>query len=141
MRIYKTRTTPGYPQSDCMVERFNRTLLNSLAMYTSNHQRDWEDYLLYVLFAYRSAVHESTGVSPTNMMLGRDVRVSVDLVIQLPDDEIPQNLPGYVQHLQDIMEEVHMEVRGTLGHSAARMKTYYDRKSDGEVYQPGDALW
>ena len=75
------------------------------------------------------------------MMLGRDVRVPVDLVIQQPDDEIPHNVPGYVQHLQDIMEEVHMEVRGTLGHSAARMKTDYDRKSDGEVYQPGDAVW
>ncbi len=48
MRIYKKRTTPGYPQSDGMVERFNRTLLNSLAMYTSNHQRDWEEYLPYV---------------------------------------------------------------------------------------------
>ena len=86
-------------------------------------------------------MHESTGVSPTKMLLGRDVRVPVDLVIQRPDDEIPHNVPGYVQHLQDIMEEVHMEVRRTLGHSAARMKTYYDRKSDGEVYQPGDAVW
>ena len=75
------------------------------------------------------------------MMIGRDVRVPVDLVIQRPDDEIPHNVPGYVQHLQDIMEEVHMEVRGTLGHSAARTKTYYDRKSDGEVSQPGDAVW
>ena len=140
MRIYKTRTTPGYPQSDGMVERFNGTLLNSLAMYTSNHQRDWEEYLHYVLVAYRSAVHESTGVSPTKMMLGRDVWVPVDLVIQRPDDEITHNVPGYVKHLQGIMEEVHKEVRGTLGHSAARMKTYYDRKADGEVYQPGDAV-
>ena len=84
----------------------------------------------------RLALHALVSIAST---LGH--RVSVDLVIQLPDDEIPHNLPGYVEHLQDIMEEVHMEVRGTLGHSAARMKTYYDRKSDGEVYQPGDALW
>ena len=141
MRICKTRTTPGYPQSDGMVERFNRTLLNSLAMYTSNHQRDWKEYLPYALFASRSAVHESAGVSPTKMMLGRDVRVPVDLVIQRHDDEIPHSVTGYVQHLQDIMEEVHMEVRGTLGHSAVRMKTYYDRTSDVEVYEPGDAVW
>ena len=141
MRIYKTRTTPGYPQSDGMVERFNRMLLISLAMYTSNHQRDWEEYLPYVLFAYRSAVHESTGESPSKMMLGRDVRVPVDLVIQRPGDDIPHDVPGYVQHLKDIMEEVNMEVRCNLGHSAARMRTYYDRKADDEVYQPGDAVW
>ena len=29
----------------------------------------------------------------------------------------------------------------TLGHSAARMRTYYDRKADDEVYQPGDVVW
>ena len=82
MRIYKTRTTPGYPQSDGMVERFNHTLLNSLSMYTSNHQRDWEEYLPYVLFAHRSAVHESTGVSPSKMMLGLGVRVPVPGLIR-----------------------------------------------------------
>lgn len=42
MRIHKTRTTPAYPQSDGLVERFNQTLLNSLAMYTLNNQQDWE---------------------------------------------------------------------------------------------------
>ena len=92
MCICKTRTMPGYPQSNGMVERFNRTLLNSLAMYNSNHQRDWEEYLPYVLFAYRLAVHESTGVSPSKMMLARDVRVPVDSVIQQPRDEIPHDI-------------------------------------------------
>ena len=60
---------------------------------------------------------------------------------QRPGDDILHDVPGYVQHLKDIMEEVHMEVRGTLGNSAARMRTYYDRKADDEVYQPGDVVW
>ena len=33
------------------------------------------------------------------------------------------------------------EVRDTLGHSAARMRTYYDRKADDDVYKPGDVVW
>jgi hypothetical protein len=40
--IKKTRTTPLYPQSDGMVERMNRTLLNSLSAFVSDHQRDWD---------------------------------------------------------------------------------------------------
>lgn len=40
--IDKTRTTALHPQSDGMVERFNRTLLDYLAKYTDKSQRNWE---------------------------------------------------------------------------------------------------
>ena len=33
LHIHKTRTTPYHPQCDGLVERFNRTLLNMLAIY------------------------------------------------------------------------------------------------------------
>ena len=52
-----------------MVERFNRTLLQLLHSYTEQ-QEEWERYLPYVLFAYHTAVHTSTGVSPFEMMFG-----------------------------------------------------------------------
>ncbi|KAF8788374.1 hypothetical protein HNY73_009880 [Argiope bruennichi] len=35
----KTRTTPLHPQSDGMVVRFNRTILNHLALFVSRNQR------------------------------------------------------------------------------------------------------
>ncbi|CAK6964302.1 unnamed protein product [Scomber scombrus] len=38
--VNKTRTTPLHPQSDGLVERFNRTLATQLAILTSQHQRD-----------------------------------------------------------------------------------------------------
>ena len=53
-----------------MVERFNRTLLQLLRTYTET-QDEWERYLPFVLFAYRTAVHTSTGVSPFELMFGR----------------------------------------------------------------------
>ena len=57
---HKTRSTPYQPESDGMVERFNRTLLMMLAMFAAENRDDWDDLLPAVMMAYRSSVHEST---------------------------------------------------------------------------------
>ena len=69
--IRKSRTTPYHPQGDGMVERLNRTLLQMLRAYVSKSS-EWELHLPLVLFAYRSAVHPSTGFSPFELMFGRN---------------------------------------------------------------------
>ncbi|PIK46726.1 hypothetical protein BSL78_16415 [Apostichopus japonicus] len=45
LEINKTRTTPYYPQSDGMIERFNRTLEAMLALVVAPDQRDWDCWL------------------------------------------------------------------------------------------------
>ncbi|MCG7879381.1 MAG: RNase H-like domain-containing protein, partial [Candidatus Thiodiazotropha endolucinida] len=69
--IKKTRTTPYHPQSDGMVERFNRTLERLLSAFVNAEHSDWDERLPYVLMAYRSSVNETTGYTPNMMMLGR----------------------------------------------------------------------
>ncbi|GFW52475.1 retrovirus-related Pol polyprotein from transposon 412 [Trichonephila clavipes] len=66
--IDKTKTTPLHPQSDGMVERFNRTILNNLSPMVSKNQQDWDQKVPLFLLAYRSAVHETTGYSPSQML-------------------------------------------------------------------------
>ena len=68
--VAKSRTTAYHPAGDGLVERFNRSLLQMPRAYVQQHQ-DWEQYLPLVLYAYRTAVHASTGVSPFEMMFGR----------------------------------------------------------------------
>ena len=40
LAIRRTRTMPLRPQSDGMVERFNRTITQQLALFTANNQDD-----------------------------------------------------------------------------------------------------
>lgn len=83
--IKKTRTTALHPQSDGMVERYNRTLATQLSLFVDNHQKDWDQHVLLLLMAYRSAVHDTTRCTPAKPMLGRDLRLPVD--IRLPRRE------------------------------------------------------
>ena len=68
--IRKTHTMAYHPQGDGKVERFNRSLLQLLCTYIDKEE-EWEQYLSLVLYAYRSAKHSSTGVSPFLLMFGR----------------------------------------------------------------------
>ncbi|GFY23821.1 retrovirus-related Pol polyprotein from transposon 412 [Trichonephila clavipes] len=73
LAIDKTRTTALHPHSDGMVERFNRTILNSPSLLVSSNQQDWDKKLPFFLLAYMSAVHEITSYSPSQMLFGHDL--------------------------------------------------------------------
>ena len=65
--IKKTRTTALHPQSDGQVERQHQTIVNYLAKYISENQKDWDEWVPMFLLAYRSSKHETTGVTPAEL--------------------------------------------------------------------------
>lgn len=79
--IEKTRTSPYHPKSDGMVERFNRTLDAMLNAYVSDHQKNWDSHLPYVMMSYMSA--EPT-LTPNMLMLGRETSTPLDLMYEMP---------------------------------------------------------
>ena len=46
--IQKTRTSPYRPQSDGLVEGFNRTIQQMLVSYVNESSNDWDDHLPYL---------------------------------------------------------------------------------------------
>ena len=80
--IRKTRTTPLHPQSDGMVECFNRTLVQEIAKRCRHGQNDWDLYIPSILLSYRSAVHEATGYTPAQLMMGRDLRLPMGSAVR-----------------------------------------------------------
>ena len=77
--ITKTRTTPLHPESDGMVERYDRTLEAQLSTFVEDRQHDWDSYLPILLIAYKTTIRESTGCTPASLMLGRHLRLPIDL--------------------------------------------------------------
>lgn len=140
--INKTRTTPLRPQSAGLVERFNKTLSQGLAKYCSSHQRDWDEHLSTLLMAYRSAVHETTTYKPAELMLGRDLRLPVDLATGRPPEDTPTsiNVP-FSQSLQNRLITAHAHARGQMRAAGYEMKARYDMRAEEPVYRVGDQVW
>ena len=74
--IKKTRTTPNHPESDGMVEGYNKILAS---VFVNEEHTDWDQQLPYGIMAYRSSEPESTGFTPNYTMLGREVSDPMDI--------------------------------------------------------------
>lgn len=140
----KTRTTPYHPQGDGLVERLNRTIEDMLSKVISKNQKDWEEYLPLVMYAYRSSVQESTGESPAMMMLGREVELPVDLLYGRPPrngKETNTANTEYVEELIERMRKIHDHARDRMRLTSDRQKKYYDLKTSDPEFRIGDRVW
>ena len=136
----KTRITPLHPQSDGMVERMNRTIEAQLSMFVQDHQRDWGEFIPLLMMAYRSSNHDTTKSSPAKLMLGRELRLPVDLLLGRPVQEETDLATPYAENLQQTMKIVHDLARSNLKLSSDRAKMYYDTKLSDNTYQAGDPV-
>ena len=69
--IHKVFTTEYHPQTNGQAERFNRTIIAAIRNYVSDSQRDWDEWLGPITYAYNTQVHRSTGTTPFDLVLSR----------------------------------------------------------------------
>lgn len=141
LQIRKTRTTPYHPQSDGMVERFNKTLATMLSNYVDDNHRDWDECIPFVMMAYRASQHESTGFTPNMLMLGRESTTPLDIVYDMPSSwkQVPKH--DWVWVLLDRMERAHHLVRRHSEGAILRQKHYHDMKMSYEQFKSGDSVY
>ena len=105
MGTKKVNTTAYHPQTDGLVERFNRTLTDMLAKTVEKGGRDWDTRLPYVLFAYRASPQESSRESPFFLLHGRDPRLPTKVALTPPPPRTEVDLMEYKAELRVRLSE------------------------------------
>ncbi|XP_011860227.1 PREDICTED: uncharacterized protein LOC105557572 [Vollenhovia emeryi] len=142
--IKKTRTTALHPQSDGQVERQHQTITNFLAKYISSNQKDWDRWIPMFLLAYRTSKHETTGLSPSELCFGRDLKMPLDLFRGSPPNSstVTSGFSGdYLENLRRKLEEIHMEVRRRVDIGSSHVKVRYDRRVRQLHFKKGQKVW
>jgi len=143
MEIDKMRTTAYRAATNGMVERFHRTLNAILGKIMSENQCDWCEKVPVAAEAYRASVHEATGYTPNRLMLCRETRAPLDIVVGCPPEQQQsyESTDQFVAERQQKMKQVYSVVREHLRRAAEGREKNYDVRVKPAQFKEGDWVW
>ena len=119
--VTKSHMTPYHPMGDGLVERMNRSLLNLLRAFAQKSS-DWENHL-QLLMLNRTSKHTSTGMSPYEIIFGRNP----------PSIHVPELYTTAIldpkTNLRQKLLEIRELVDASIVHSTERQQHYYHGKA------------
>lgn len=113
----KKRATPRHHSCNGKTEQFNRTLMKMIKIYIKDDKTEWDLYLGCFGAAYRSSVHETTGLTPNLLMLEREVRVPSEIIFGSKTwnrDQSVTDYGTYVENFGDKLQASHCIARKNL---------------------------
>ena len=129
-----------HPQTDGLVERFNGNLAETLSMFVSSNQKDWEEHLPQVLFAYRVSLNANAGESPFYLIYAREPRLPMDISL-LPPVNLSSSIAEHIARILTTLEEARKLIASNTQLAQLKMKARYDLSAHPIPYTVGQRVW
>ena len=139
--IAQAHSTTYHPQTNGLVERQNRTLVNILRVYCSRYMTDWDKYPPQVVGAYNNTQHSTTGISPFMMLTGRER--AMPLTFFYPEYEGKRTSPqAYVKEAIRRQQEINELCRRNTAQAQMRQRKKNDERIlQAKPYEVGQYVW
>lgn len=123
------------PRANGQIERYNRTILNSLA--AMNHgcdEKDWDLKLGKLQWSLNNTINKGTGKSPAEIVFGQRTIGQTEGIIKGAIEETEQ-MPSTER------EELRQAVQENIEENQVKMKEAFDKKrASTKVFQQGDLV-
>jgi hypothetical protein len=140
----KIFTTSYRPQANGLVERWNGTVAPMLTTYMDENENDWDDKVPYVVFAYNTAKHAATKMTPFELVQGRKVRLPLEVALGMRRAEQRSSLE-YANELLVQMQEGYRAAREASDDAKRTQERRQLQKGGGSVpgikYAANDKIW
>ena len=132
--IDRVTCTVYSPAVNGRVERVHKTIKRMLSFYVSDKQDDWPAALPFVVSAYNSTEHSSTGHTPFEVVYGSKMRSPFEIDYEYK----PQN--HHVQRLDERLRQTWEEVRNLNHEAFLRYAKQHDKKAAPHKMKVGDQV-
>ncbi len=117
--------TAGYhPQANGMAEVRNRDITNLLRTLTSQDPKNWDRHLPAVTFALNNSVHSAFGLTPFNVIFGRDAVMPLDINTSELENRPMNEVIGDILKFQEKAKSLAMRLHAVRDE---RLKSEHDK--------------
>jgi hypothetical protein len=138
--IRRNATTPNHPQSDGLVERFNRTLKSTIYKLAADFDTAWDMHIDWAVANYRFALNAALQDTPFFMMTGQDPRLPMSTMVEDEQRVYDRGVTEWRSEFFQNMQLVAKEARTAIQAAQAEMKMSYDRRAAEHTFVPGDLV-
>ena len=129
--INHRKSTAFHPQTDGESERLNQELETYLRLFCADHVTRWKEYLPFAEFAHNQRTHQSTKMSPFEIMYGTEV-------VAIPTAFPRINVPAAEDRFK-IINQIRDEA--LAAHELSRQLMMQRVKGKMPHFKEGDQVW
>ena len=139
-------STPGHPECQGKVERFNATFKRMLHHAIHENARQWHKCLPYLTWGMRECSNASTSASPYLLLYGRVPRGPLAVLKETwsGERELPHNLnKTEVQYMQDLKDNLEVARKFASDHATVAQERYvsqYNKNTKAKSFYVGDRV-
>jgi len=115
-------------------------LKDALRKVSNEHCDDWDLFIDEVLFAHRTSVHASMGLTPHEVLYGRKAKLPMDLQPQEDPPQVETIDPVLLDSLIETRKRINEEVPKNIEKAQARQKNYDHRHDVSCDIKVGDIV-
>jgi hypothetical protein len=128
-------STAYHPETDGQTERTNQILEGYLRLYCNYQQDNWHELLPLAEFAYNSAPHSATQVSPFFANYGYDPRASIAMDVTIPN----RNAHDTSRRLSELHDYLREQI--TIAQAQYQVPADRHRLATPKEFVPGAKVW
>ena len=145
LSIKRLTTTPYHPICNGLVERFNGTIKKMLQKLCSEQPKQWHRFINLLLFAYREAPQEATGLALFELLYRRTARRPIQILKKLWTEEAdaPEVKTSY-QYVLELKERLNTTLKMAqeeLAKSHQKNKRLNERKAKRRIFKQGNKVF